>query len=190
MTRRFLFEEQEPEPKSKRKKVADSNLSDEQIRRMVDVNIGEFSAKIPESALETVISFIRELLMADMNTDDVIELIITQVSESGRSASEVDLIRKILRAIDDKFDPEFINKIPATFPFLAAMGADEFSLSELDRESMALLDFGSGHIGRGEVAIPLLFGIDKFAADNDADEGKGTKTYDLVYNGKEADIKD
>ena len=191
MRRIILFEEQEVSaPRRKRKSTQDSP-AEEQIRRMVDVKVGEFSAEIPESALSTVISFIREILMAEMKTEDVIELIITQVKESGKTADEVEKIRKILNAINDKFDPEFVNKIPSTFPFLAAVDKSSFSLSELDPDSLSLLNFSKKQIGRGEVAIPLLFGIDTFVAAGDEDENrKGTKTYDLVYNGKTADIKD
>lgn len=187
----FLFEEvQEPAQKRKRnKKVAEETPAEEQIRRMIDVSVGDFSAQIPESALDTVIAFIRELLMADLNTSDVIELILTQVREGGRSQAEVELIEKILRAIDKKFDPEFINKIPSTFPFLDAVGKDVYPLASLNPESLALLNFHKKKIGRGEVAIPLLFGIDKFAADDDTDQ-KGINSYDLVYNGQRADIKD
>jgi len=126
-----------------------------------------------------------------MNTEDVINLIMTQVENDGsKNDQEIGIIRNVLKAIDQKYGADFINKIPTTFPFLAAMGSDSYPLSELDAESLALMNYGKDRIGRGEVAIPLLYGIDKFAADNDRDEGKGTKSYDLVYQGKEADIKD
>lgn len=186
----FLFEEQAPEKKRKKKDVSEV-LPEEQIRRMIDVKVGDFSAEIPESALQVVIDFIRELLKADMNTEDVINLIMTQVENDGsKNEQEINIIRNVLKAIDQKYGADFINKIPTTFPFLAAMGSDSYPLSELDPESLALMNYGKDRIGRGEVAIPLLFGIDKFAADDDRDEGKGTKSYDLVYQGKEADIKD
>jgi hypothetical protein len=186
----FLFEDQLPAKKGK-KKAETSISAEEQIRRMVDVKVGDFSAEIPESALQTVVDFIRELLKADMNTEDVINLIMTQVENDGsKNSQEIDTIRNVLKAIDQKYGADFINKIPTTFPFLAAVGADSYPLSELDPESLALMNYGKDRIGRGEVAIPLLFGIDKFAADDDRDEGKGTKSYDLVYQGKEADIKD
>lgn len=192
MTHRFLFEDEDTElvPKrARKKKVAEETPAEKEIRRMIDVSVGEFSAQIPESALDTVVAFIRELLMADMNTTDVIELILTHVRESGRSAQEIELISKILNAIDKKFDPEFINKIPSTFPFLAAVGQDAYALSNLKPESLALLNFNKKKIGRGEVAIPLLWGIDKFAADDDTEQ-KGINSYDLVYKGQRADIKD
>jgi len=192
MTHRFLFEDQDTEVVQKRKrkkKVAEERPAEEEIRRMIDVSVGDFSAQIPESALDTVVAFIRELLMADMNTADVIELILTHVRESGRSAQDIELISKILKAIDKKFDPEFINKIPSTFPFLAAVGQDAYSLSSLNPESLTLLNFNKKKIGRGEVAIPLLWGIDKFAADDDTEQ-KGINSYDLVYKGQKADIKD
>jgi len=186
----FLFEDQSPEKKRKKKEVIEAS-PEEQIRRMVDVRVGDFAAEIPESALQTVVDFIRELLKADMNTEDVINLIMTQVENDGsKNKQEIEIIRSVLNAIDQKYGADFINKIPATFPFLAAMGSDSYPLSELDSESLALMNYGKDRIGRGEVAIPLLFGIDKFAADEDRDEGKGTKSYDLVYQGKEADIKD
>ena len=183
----YLFEAQIAAKRGK-KQAAVNVTPEEQIRRMIDVRVGEFSAEIPESALDTVIAFIRELLKADMNTSAVIDLILTQVKESGRTPAEVEKIRSILNAIDKKFDPDFINKIPATFPFLAAVGKDAYQLSDLDADSLTLLNFHKKKIGRGEVAIPLLFGIDKFA--NDEDEQKGTNSYDLVYDGKKADIKD
>ena len=184
MTHRFLFEEEELE-KPRRKKKSD----EKEIRKMVDVKVGEFSASIPESALKTVIAFIRELLMADMNTDDVIELIITQVKANGKPDEDVEKIRKILLAIKEKFDPEFINKIPTTFPFLAAVGKDSYLLKDLNPESLALLNYSKKQIGRGEVAIPLLFGIHTFVDPEDKSK-KGTNAYDLIYNGNYADIKD
>jgi len=186
----FLFEDQTPEKKRKKKEVS-AVSPEEQIRRMIDVKVGDFSAEIPESALQAVVDFIRELLKADMNTEDVINLIMTQVENDGsKNDQEISIIRNVLKSIDQKYGADFINKIPATFPFLAAMGSDSYPLSELDAESLALMNYGKDRIGRGEVAIPLLYGIDKFAADDDRDEGKGTKSYDLVYQGKEADIKD
>jgi hypothetical protein len=190
MTYRLLFEDQSTAKKGKKK--AETGISvEDQIRRMIDVKVGDFSAEIPESALQTVVDFIRELLKADMNTEDVINLIMTQVENDGsKNSQEIDTIKNVLKAIDQKYGADFINKIPTTFPFLAAAGADSYPLSELDPESLALMNYGKDRIGRGEVAIPLLYGIDKFAADDDRDEGKGTKSYDLVYQGKEADIKD
>lgn len=186
----FLFEEQDL-LKKRKKKVEVTSAAVDQIRKMVDIKVGDFAAEIPESALETVISFIRELLKSEMDTSDVINLILTQIRNDGsKNEEEIDLIERVLKSIDSKYGADFINKIPSTFPFLAAMGADQYPLSDLDTESLALMNYGKDRIGRGEVAIPLLFGIDKFAADEDRDEGKGTKSYDLVYQGKEADIKD
>ena len=68
MTHRFLFEDQDTEVVQKRKrkkKVAEERPAEEEIRRRIDVSVGDFSAQIPESALDTVVAFIRELLMAD-----------------------------------------------------------------------------------------------------------------------------
>ena len=138
---------------------------------------------------ETVDRVRDEIQKVIIGQDDVIELILTQVRESGRTAQEIELISKILKAIDKKFDPEFINKIPSTFPFLAAVGQDAYALSNLNPESLTLLNYNKKKIGRGEVAIPLLWGIDKFAADDDTEQ-KGINSYDLVYNGKKADITD
>lgn len=186
----FLIEDQGP-PKRRKKKSDGAAPAADQVRKMVDVRVGDFSAEIPESALDTVVSFIRELLKADMNTDDVINLLMTQIENDGRhSPDKIDLIRRILDSIGKKYGPDFINKVPATFPFLAAEDADSYPMSELDADSLTLLNFSKDRIGRGEAAIPLLFGIDKFAVDDDPDEGKGTKSYDLVYKGKAADIKD
>lgn len=181
-------EDSEISPAKRKKKKVDTEKS-EQIRQYVDIKIGDFEEKIPESALEVVISFIRELLMSEMDTKSVIKLIMTDEKLSGKPDDEIELIERILHALDDKYDPTFINKIPASFPFLAAMGSNSYPLSGLDAQSLSLLNFQKGQTGRGEIAIPLLFGIDKFATDDD-DEGKGTKTYDLVYDGKRADIKD
>lgn len=187
----FLFEEDKISPKSRKKKSEEETPTPEQVRKMIDVKVGDFSAEIPESALSTVVAFIRELLKADMNTDDVINLLMTQIENDGRHSNDkIALIRGILGAIGKKYGPDFINKVPATFPFLAAEDADSYPLSELDADSITLLNYGKDRIGRGEAAIPLLFGIDKFAADDDPDEGKGTKSYDLVYKGQAADIKD
>jgi len=46
----FLFEDQAPEKKRKKKEAIEVS-AEEQIRRMIDVKVGDFSAEIPESAL-------------------------------------------------------------------------------------------------------------------------------------------
>ena len=161
--------------------------------QFVDITIGDgddkFQEKIPKSTLGIVVSFIRELLRDQMDPDDVIKLILTDPRVASRSKEDVDLIKEILKALKEKYTGYFINKIPVTFPFLAAVGQTSYDISGLDKPSLDLLNASADQIGRGEIAIPLLFGISTFR-DPKEKARQGTAPYDLMLGKKRCDIKD
>jgi hypothetical protein len=160
----------------------------------VDIVIGsgedKFQEKIPKSTLGLVVTFIRELLRDQMDPEDVIKLIMADPRVSLRKDEDKTLIGDVLKALSEKYDSSFINKIPVTFPFLAAVGKTSYDLAGLDEPSKLLLNSKADQIGRGEIAIPLLFGIKTFKDPNEKVKKGGTSAYDLVLNGKRCDIKD
>jgi len=160
----------------------------------IDIVIGKgedkFQEKIPKSTLGLVVTFIRELLKDQMDPKDVIKLIMADPRVSSRNPEDVALIGEILAALSEKYDSSFINKIPVTFPFLDAVGKTTYDITNLDQASAALLNTKADQIGRGEIAIPLLFGIKTFKDPREVVKKGGTSSYDLVLNGKRCDIKD
>jgi hypothetical protein len=160
----------------------------------IDIVIGKgedkFQEKIPKSTLGLVVTFIRELLKDQMDPKDVIKLIMTDPRVSSRKPEDVTLIGEILEALSEKYDSSFINKIPVTFPFLAALNKTTYDITNLDEPSRALLNTKADQIGRGEIAIPLLFGIKTFKDPKEVVKKGGTSSYDLVLNGKRCDVKD
>ena len=184
---RYLFEEASPDDAVEFDEPSDAG------DQFVDIVIGKgddkFQEKIPKSTLGLVVSFIRELLKDQMDPKDVIKLIMADPRVAERSEEDVAEIEKILVALSEKYPASFINKIPVTFPFLGAVGKTEYALSNLDTPSTDLLNAKTNLIGRGEIAIPLLFGISTFK-DPGAKVKKGTEPYDLIMGGKRCDIKD
>ena len=160
----------------------------------IDIVIGKgedkFQEKIPKSTLGLVVTFIRELLKDQMDPKDVIKLIMADPRVSSRKPEDVTLIGEILEALSEKYDSSFINKIPVTFPFLDAVGKTTYDIANLDQASTTLLNTKADQIGRGEIAIPLLFGIKTFKDPREVVKKGGTSSYDLVLNGKRCDIKD
>jgi len=181
----YLFEE------SSQDNVAFDEPSDADDN-FIDIVIGKgkdkFQERIPKTTLGLVVTFIRELLRDQMDPKDVIKLIMTDPSVSSRAPAEVTLIGQVLEALSEKYDSSFINKIPVTFPFLAAVNKTEYDITNLDAPSKELLDTKADQIGRGEIAIPLLFGIKTFKELND--KKGGTSSYDLVFKDKRCDVKD
>jgi hypothetical protein len=160
---------------------------------VINVSVGDTRFEgIPVSAYDTLVQLVREILKGVMTPEDVIESILKDPSVQDLGDAKVDTLRKVLRAINDKFGQIAINKIPHDFPFLSAEDATSYSLSSLNSASKDLLNYEPGLSGRGEIAIALLFGIHEFQEENqnEAESKKTTKSYDLVYNKQRCDVKD
>lgn len=148
--------------------------------------------EIPQSMEKAVIALVSDLVKVDDSlsiNDETLKI----VKKLGRkySKKEKQKIAAVLNAIGKKFGIQTLKQVPYTFPFLSATNSDEFSLKDFDAGSRHILNWTRGQLGRGEIAVALLWGITEFDKSKDDDEKYNSKSYDLILDsGKQCDVKD
>ena len=183
------------ESKRSKKKAKDEPEEEPKPIKTINVKIGDREwDNFPESEVRRVTTLIRQIVRGNLASSSIIDELVDQVP-----AAKKDKLRRVLEEIQKEHGPVAVSNIPETFPFLAAEGGEEFQLSGLDAESQSFLDIEQGTTGRGEIAIALLFGVEEFrSAQEKSDLNAGKKktrkpsvsSYDLVYKGKQCDVKD
>jgi len=162
-------------------------ISSEEPAKTVNIRIGDREwNNFPESEVRRITSLVRQIVRGTVHSVSIIEELVDQVPEEKKAK-----LRKVLEEIQKEHGEKIVTLIPESFPFLAAEGADEYGLADLDADSIDFLNIEQGTTGRGEVAVALLFGVEEFL--NPAEKGEkrsSVSSYDLVYRGKQCDVKD